>query len=113
MYGSLYCGKFPPWEMGFKADETRRHMMCTWRVFLRNSLPLLTFALLLAGCAASGATGAQTQPTGTAVAQTQPTPTPPPTPTPTSTPLPSCPPNNIPTNGSINEPVIAPHGWKT
>ncbi len=84
--------------------------MCTWRVFLRNSLPLLALVLLLAGCAA---TGAQAQPTGTAVAQTQPTPTPPPTPTPTDTPIPSCPANNIPTNGSINEPVIAPHGWKT
>ncbi len=87
--------------------------MCTRQLFLRSPLPLFAFALLLAGCALPGATGAQNQPTGTAVAQTQPTPTPPPTPTPTPTPIPSCPPNNIPTGGTVNEPVIAPHGWKT
>ena len=87
--------------------------MCTRQLFLGSPLTLFAFVLLLAGCAPLGATGAQTQPTATAVAQAQPTPTPPPTPTPTPTPLPSCPPNNTPNNGSINEPVIAPHGWKT
>jgi len=69
-------------------------------------LTLLALALL-AGCAPSGATGAQATPTGTSIAQTQPTATP------TSTPIPTCKANNIPTGGTITEPVIAPKGWTT
>lgn len=77
------------------------------KLCLCNLPILLTLALTFTGCAASGATGAQTQPTATTITQAQPTPTA------TSTPLPSCPANNIPTGGTTAEPTIVPNGWTT
>lgn len=81
--------------------------MNTKRSSLYILFALLTLALMLAGCAPAGTTGAQAHPTATTIALTQPTPTA------TSTPIPSCSPNNIPTSGTTAEPTLVPRGWTT
>lgn len=71
--------------------------MNTKLTLLGRWLPLLTFALLLAGCSPAGTTLAQTTPTVT----------------PTSTPdIYACPPNQVPP-GVRGEPIIEPSGWTT
>jgi hypothetical protein len=75
------------------------------RCFPRVSWAVGVLVLILLAACASATTASQ--PTSTTVAQAQPTATA------TSTPVPTCKANNIPTGGSVTEPVIPPSGWTT